>query len=150
MTTEPQFECNWCGYIGPKIGYAPLQDALDAFGGCPSCVNGTLVPLKENDMSEEKKIRLLGDRVIIKRDKAEEKIGSIIVPDAAQEKPQRGIVVAVGPGKLLDNGVRVEPSVKKDDRVLFGKYAGQERGRRFDPEADQVIVREDDIIGVFE
>ena len=101
-------------------------------------------------MSEEKKIRLLGDRVIIKRDKAEEKIGSIIVPDAAQEKPQRGIVVAVGPGKLLDNGVRVEPSVKKDDRVLFGKYAGQERGGRLDPEADQVIVREDDIIGVFE
>lgn len=102
-------------------------------------------------MSEEKKVRPLGDRVIIKRKKAEEKIGSIIVPDAAKEKPLEGEVIAVGPGKFLDSGVRVEPTVKVGDRVLFSKYAGQERGSRYDvSESDQVILREDDIIGIIE
>ena len=98
----------------------------------------------------EKKVRPLADRVIIKRDKAEEKIGSIIVPDQAQDKPQRGTVIAVGPGKLLDNGVRIEPQVKEGDHVYFSKYAGQERGQRYETTSDQIIVREDDILGVIE
>ncbi len=72
-------------------------------------------------------IRPLEDRVVIKPLEAEEKTkGGIVLPDTAKEKPQRGEVFAVGPGKLLDNGTRVTPSLKKGDKVLFGRYAGSE------------------------
>ena len=73
------------------------------------------------------KIRPLDDRVVIEVMEAEEKTaGGIVLPDTAKEKPQKGKVVAVGPGKLLDNGERAPFSVKVNDRVLFGKYAGQD------------------------
>lgn len=72
-------------------------------------------------------IRPLDDRVVIKPLEAEEKTkGGIVLPDTAKEKPQRGEVIAVGAGKLLDNGQRVPPAVKKGDKVLFGRYAGSE------------------------
>lgn len=72
-------------------------------------------------------VRPLEDRVLIKALEAEEKTrGGIVLPDTAKEKPSKGEVVAVGRGKLLDNGKIVEPTLKKGDRVLFGKYAGTE------------------------
>jgi chaperonin GroES len=93
------------------------------------------------------KIRPLQDRVIVKRIAEEEKTkGGIIIPDTAKEKPIEGEVLAVGPGKIED-GKRMEPSVKAGDRILFGKYAGTEV--KLDGE-DRLILREDDILGVIE
>jgi chaperonin GroES len=90
----------------------------------------------------------LDDRVVIKQSEAEEKsAGGIILPDAAKEKPQRGKVVAVGPGKMNDDGKRSKVSVKKNDEVIYAKYLGN------DVEIDgvkYVIVRENDILGVIE
>ncbi len=73
------------------------------------------------------KLRPLGDKVVVKRVEAEERTrGGIVLPDTAKEKPQRGKVVAVGQGKLLDNGQRATPAVKVGDEVLFTSYAGTE------------------------
>ncbi len=92
------------------------------------------------------KIRPLQDRVIVKRVKEEEKTkGGIIIPDAAKEKPIEGEVLAVGPGKLTDDGKQRAPDVKVGDRVLFGKYSGTEV--KLDGE-EHVVLREDDILGV--
>ena len=94
------------------------------------------------------KLRPLDDRVIIKQLEAEEKTsGGIILPDAAKEKPQIGKVVAVGPGKLLDNGKRGKMSVKSKDEVIYAKYMGN------DVEIDDetyVILKESDILGIVE
>jgi len=94
------------------------------------------------------KIKPLADRVLVKRlDAAEEqKIGGIIIPDTAKEKPQEAEVVAVGPGRLED-GKRVAPEVKKGDKVLIGKYSGTEV--KLDGE-DYLIMREDDILAVID
>jgi chaperonin GroES len=94
------------------------------------------------------KIRPLQDRVILKRmDEEEKSKGGIIIPDTAKEKPQEGKVVAVGKGKLSDNGTLVPLDVKVNDRVLFGKYAGSEIN--IDGE-EHLIMREEDILGVIE
>ena len=86
----------------------------------------------------------LDDRVVIKPLEAEEKTtGGIVLPDAAKEKPQRGKIVATGPGKLLDSGERAKMSVKKGDEVLYGKYAGTEI--KVDGE-ELMICRESDIL----
>ena len=92
------------------------------------------------------KVKPLGDRVLIKRIEPEETVkGGIIIPDTAKEKPMEGKVVAVGAGKIDDNGKKVPMEVKKGDRVLIGKYAGTE----FKLDDDEhVIVREDEILGV--
>ena len=91
-------------------------------------------------------IRPLQDRVLVKRVEAEEKTASgIIIPDTAKEKPQEGEVVAVGPGKRLDNGSIQEMGVKKGDKILFSKYGATEV--KVDGE-DYIIMREDDILGV--
>ena len=93
-------------------------------------------------------IRPLSDRVIVQRVKEEEKTkGGIIIPDSAKEKPVEGKVVAVGNGKILEDGKVRKLEVKKGDRVLFGKYSGQEV--KVDGE-ELVILREDDIVGVVE
>ncbi len=78
------------------------------------------------------KVRPLEDRVVIQQIEAEEKTaGGIVLPDTAKEKPQRGRVLSVGPGKLLDSGERAEIGVKEGDEVLFGKYSGhRDQGRR--------------------
>jgi len=93
-------------------------------------------------------MRPLHDRVLIKRvEEGEQRSGGIIIPDTAKEKPQQGLVEAVGNGKLLDNGERVAPEVKAGDRILFGKYSGAEikiAGTEF------LILREDEILGVLE
>ncbi|MDD4891103.1 MAG: co-chaperone GroES [Phycisphaerae bacterium] len=73
------------------------------------------------------KLRPLGDKVVVKRVEAEERTsGGIVLPDTAKEKPQRGKVVSVGPGKLLESGQRATPTVKAGDNVLFTSYAGTE------------------------
>ena len=94
------------------------------------------------------KLAPLDDRVVIKQSEAEKKsAGGIILPDAAKEKPQRGKIIAVGPGKILDNGKRGEMNVKKGDEVLYAKYAGNEI--EIDGE-NYVILHEGDILGVIE
>ena len=94
------------------------------------------------------KIRPLHDRVIVKRIKEEEITkGGIIIPDTAKEKPSEGKIVAVGKGKLLENGTLKPLDVKKGDKVLFGKYAGTEV--KIEGE-EHLIMREDDIIAVVE
>ena len=92
------------------------------------------------------KFRPLHDRVIVKRVEEEEKTsGGIIIPDAAKEKPQEGKIIAVGRGQILENG-KVSPlAVKKGDRILFGKYSGQEI--KIDGE-EHLIMREDDILAI--
>jgi chaperonin GroES len=94
------------------------------------------------------KIRPLQDRVIVKRVEEEEKTkGGIIIPDTAKEKPIEGKVIAVGKGKVREDG-KVQPlDVKKGDRILFGKYAGTEI--KVEGE-EHLIMREDDILGVIE
>jgi len=92
-------------------------------------------------------IRPLHDRVIIKRlDEAEQVRGGIIIPDTAKEKPQQGKVIAAGEGKFRDDGTRQPLDVKAGDRVLFGKYSGSEV--KIDDQ-DYLILREDEILGVF-
>jgi chaperonin GroES len=94
------------------------------------------------------KIRPLQDRVIVKRIEEEEKTkGGIIIPDTAKEKPQEGKVVAVGKGKLNEDGKVVPLDVKVNDRILFGKYSGSEI--TIDGE-EHLIMREEDILGVIE
>ena len=91
-------------------------------------------------------VKPLHDRVIVKRvEELEKTKGGIIIPDTAKEKPVEGIVVAVGDGKVLDDGKKLALAVKKGDRVLFGKYAGTEI--KIDGE-EHLIMREDDIIGI--
>ena len=94
------------------------------------------------------RMKPLQDRVIVQRLEEEEKTaGGIIIPDSAKEKPQQGKVVAVGPGKVLEGGTKVELTVKDGDTVLFGKYAGSEV--KLDGE-EYLIMREDDILGIIE
>jgi chaperonin GroES len=94
------------------------------------------------------KIRPLHDRIIVKRIKEEETTkGGIIIPDTAKEKPSEGKVIAVGNGKLLENGKLQPLEVKKGNKVLFGKYAGTEV--KIDGE-EHLIMREDDIIAIVE
>ncbi len=94
------------------------------------------------------KIRPLNDRVLVIREDEEKKsAGGIIIPDAAKEKPQRGKIVAAGPGKRGDDGKRISMEVKKGDRVLFAKYAGTEI--KLDG-IEHVFLREDDILSIVE
>lgn len=92
------------------------------------------------------KVRPLGDRVLVRRIEAEEKTaGGIVLPDTAKEKPKEGEIVAVGEGKLLDDGSRSKPQVKAGERVLFTSYAGTEV--KIDGE-EYLIMREEDILAV--
>jgi len=93
------------------------------------------------------KVTPLHDRVVVRRleEKGEVVRGGIVIPDTAKEKPQEGEVIAVGNGKILDNGTRVAMEVKAGDRVLFGKYSGSEI--KVDGE-EYLIMREDDILGI--
>jgi chaperonin GroES len=94
------------------------------------------------------KFRPLHDYVLIKRiDAAEERVGGIIIPDTAKEKPQEGEVLAVGPGKMLEDGTRRAVAVAVGNKVLFGKYAGTEI--TVDDE-ERLVLRESDILGVVE
>jgi len=92
------------------------------------------------------KVKPLHDRILIKRVEEKETVkGGIIIPDSAKEKPQEGTVIAVGAGKLDDDGKRIPLEVKAGDKVLFGKYSGNEI--KID-DVEHVILREDDILGI--
>lgn len=94
------------------------------------------------------KIKPLQDRILVKRLEEEEKTkGGIIIPDAAKEKPQEGRVIAVGDGKVLENGQRLPITVKVGDKILFGKYSGTEI--KIEGE-EHLILREDDILAIVE
>jgi chaperonin GroES len=94
------------------------------------------------------KVKPLGDRVLVKRMEEDEVVkGGIIIPDTAKEKPQRGEVIAVGPGARDEEGKFIPMNVKKGDEVLFGKYAGSEVSMG---DEDYLIMREDDILGIIE
>ena len=93
-------------------------------------------------------IKPLHDRLIVRRlEEGEQKVGGIIIPDTAKEKPQQGSVLAVGTGKVSDDGKRVPLDVRVGDRILFGKYAGQEI--KLDGE-EYFIMKEDDVLAVIE
>ena len=93
-------------------------------------------------------VKPLDDRVLVKQSKAEETTaGGIVLPDTAKEKPQRGKVVAAGPGKLLESGDRGSMSVKKGDQIFYGKYAGTEI--KIDGE-EFVILKESDVLAIIE
>jgi chaperonin GroES len=91
------------------------------------------------------KIRPLGDRVVVKVVKEEKTAGGLVLPDTAQEKPQTGEVLSVGPGKVLDNGSRQTVDVQVGDKVLFAKYSGTEV--KLDGET-YLLIAEKDILGV--
>ncbi len=91
------------------------------------------------------KVRPLGNRVLIERIEEDEKVGSIVIPDAAKEKPLKANVIAVGEGSRTDEGKLIKLEVKAGDTVLVGKYSGTEVQVEGE---DRVIVREDDILGI--
>lgn len=94
------------------------------------------------------KLKPLNDRVLVKRLESEEKTaGGLYIPDTAKEKPSKGEVMAVGPGKVAENGSRIEMAVKKGDQVLFNKYAGTEI--KLDG-VEHLVMREEDILAVID
>ena len=94
------------------------------------------------------KVRPLHDRIIVQRiDEGEQKVGGIIIPDTAKEKPQQGKVIAAGKGKVKDDGKVVPMDVKAGDLILFGKYSGTEI--KLDGE-EYLIMREEEVLGVIE
>jgi chaperonin GroES len=94
------------------------------------------------------KVRPLHDRIIVQRiDEGEQKVGGIIIPDTAKEKPQQGKVIAVGQGKFKDDGSRQALDVKDGDTILFGKYSGQEI--KIDGE-EYLIMREDEVLAILD
>jgi len=93
-------------------------------------------------------VRPLHDRIIVKRlDEGEQKIGGIIIPDSAKEKPQQGKILAVGDGKVTEDGKRVPMDVRPGNVILFGKYSGQDI--KIDGE-DYLIVKEDEVLAVID
>lgn len=92
------------------------------------------------------KVRPLHDRILVRRvEEGETKVGNLIIPDTAKEKPQRAHVVAVGSGRILDNGQRVPPALKAGDEVLVGKWSGTEvkiEGKEY------LILKEDEVLGI--
>jgi chaperonin GroES len=94
------------------------------------------------------KVRPLHDRIIVQRiEEGEQKVGGIIIPDTAKEKPQQGKVVAVGAGKQKDDGKRIALDVKEGDTILFGKYSGQEIKLEGD---ELLIMREDEVLAILD
>jgi chaperonin GroES len=136
--------CLWCapGFIPRESGH--LVSTLDFEGQPVKNLSFSAQKGKERSM----KIRPLQDRVIVKRIAEEEKTkGGIIIPDTAKEKPQEGKVVAVGKGKVNDDGKLTALDVKVGDKILFGKYSGSEIKLNGE---EHLIMREDDILGVIE
>src|SRR5262245_31292281 len=94
------------------------------------------------------KLRPLHDRILVKRVEEEEvRRGGIIIPDTAKEKPQEGKVIAVGTGKVTDDGKKIPLDVKAGDRILFGKYSGSEVKVE---DEEYLILREEDVLGIIE
>ena len=94
------------------------------------------------------KIRPLGNRLLVKRSKAKTTKGGIILPESRQEKPKEGEVVAVGPGKLSNEGLREALQLKVGDKILFSSYAGTEVKNTSEEEGEYLIMTEDDVLGI--
>jgi chaperonin GroES len=90
-------------------------------------------------------LRPLHDRVLVRRLEEPDTAGGIIIPDTAKEKPQEGTVMAVGPGRVTDDGRTLSPALKAGDRILFGKYSGSEV--TLDGE-DYLVMKEEDVLGI--
>ena len=106
------------------------------------------IPNFQNDGEHSMNVRPLHDRIIVQRlEEGEQKIGGIIIPDSAKEKPQQGKVIAAGNGKTKDDGQRLPLDVKAGDTILFGKYSGQEI--KLDGE-EYLIMREDEVLAVID
>jgi len=104
---------------------------------------------KTNAKKATAKLVPLGDRIVVKQSKQEEvRASGLVIPDTAREKPQLGEVIAVGPGRLDDNGKRIAIDVKSGDRVLYAKYSGQEvpRGVYGDTDDEYMVLKESDIL----
>lgn len=99
--------------------------------------------------SHKKNIKPLGNRVLIERSKAQTSKGGILLPDSAQEKPKEGVVLAVGPGKLDDDGKLIQMNVKPGDRVLFTSYAGTEI-KDIESETELLVMTEEDLLGILD
>jgi chaperonin GroES len=96
-------------------------------------------------------VKPLGDRIVVRRQAAEEKTaGGIVLPDTAKNKPQRGTVVAVGPGRMLKDGTRRPLQVKAGDKVLFTTWAGDEFRQRSSGDEGIVLMREEDVLAILE
>jgi chaperonin GroES len=118
--------------------------ALSTVVGTPSPIRAVTLNLESQPMN----VRPLHDRILIQRlDEGEQKVGGIIIPDSAKEKPQQGKVIAAGAGKVRDDGTRQTPDVKAGDLILFGKYSGQEI--KLDGE-NYLIMKEEDVLAVIE
>jgi len=118
--------------------------ALSTVVGTPSPIRAFTLNLESQPMN----VRPLHDRILIQRlDEGEQKVGGIIIPDSAKEKPQQGKVIAAGAGKVRDDGTRQTPDVKAGDLILFGKYSGQEI--KLDGE-NYLIMKEEDVLAVIE
>jgi len=99
-------------------------------------------------MAKAPKIKPLGDRILVRRLEAEEKTaGGIVLPDAAKEKPKQGEVVAVGKGRVTDEGEKIPMQVKKGDRIVFASYSGSEVALEGE---EYLIMKEEDVLGVIE
>jgi len=98
------------------------------------------------------KLRPLGNRVLIRRSKVKQTKGGILIPDSAQEKPKQGEVLAVGPGKVNDDGALEPMTVKKGDTVLFGAYSGTEvkSSDEVDEREELLILAEDEVLAIIE
>jgi len=129
----------------PKgCGYQKHERTQPEGCGYHHSYGGNILERRKSSM----KVRPLGDRVLVKPLEVEEKKkGGIIIPDTAKEKPQEGKVIAVGKGKITEQGKTLPLDVKVGDRILFGKYSGNEI--KIDDE-DYLIVREEDILGIIE
>jgi chaperonin GroES len=124
-------------YAAQRLVVNPSTPATQAIGANSTTRPGTHM-----------KVRPLHDRLIIQRiEEGEQRVGGIIVPDSAKEKPQRGKVFAVGQGKVRDDGSRQQPDVKDGDTILFGKYSGQEI--KIDGE-EYLILREDEVLAIID
>jgi chaperonin GroES len=119
-----------------------LLHNLDVAGQIINCIS------LEKERGGTMNVQPLGDRILVKRTEEEERTkGGIIIPDTAKEKPIQGKVIAVGKGKVSDEGKVIPLEVKAGDKVLFGKYAGTEV--KIDGE-EHLIMREDDVLGIIE
>ncbi|HVP04568.1 MAG TPA: co-chaperone GroES [Dehalococcoidia bacterium] len=108
----------------------------------------TATKAKPAAKSSASKVVPLGDRVVVKQSRQEEvRASGLVIPDTAREKPQLGVVIAVGPGRLDDNGKRVPIDLSAGDRVMYAKYSGQDVPRGvFGDEEDYMILKESDIL----
>ena len=130
------------------VGALSRQIEFDSYFGGGYLSNQGILKIEARRLLVSMKIRPLGDRILVKGIKEEEKTkAGIIIPDTAKEKPQEGKVVAVGKGKMTEQGKLLAPDVKAGDKILFGKYSGSEV--KIEGE-EHLILREDDILGVLE